>query len=405
MLIQFRAKNYLSIKNEITLSMLASNDKEHPEHLIPSDAKSNYLKSAVIYGANASGKSNVLNAFWFFVNYVLTSHEKQLNKKTDRMPFKFDRQTPNEPSVFEVIFVTDGVRYAYGFSATEREIVEEYLYRYPNGRKAVVFERTNTNDYRFTVDIDLQNNLKERNSANKLYLSTAANWNYNVVKPVFEWFANCSIICKYSIADAYGVNADALRDDDYRSLIASMLQVADFGIKSLSYKDRDEKMIPSIARTAEGSFDNIDAVHQVEDDSGEVTPYALNMTEESDGTNSYFKLVGVVQKALEHGTLLLADEMDAHLHPLLTKHIVSLFNSEQYNPKGAQLIFTSHNTNLLDLDILRRDQIWFTEKDERTAATDLFSLYDFSVRKDTKVEKSYLIGRYGAIPFIKGGLI
>ena len=98
------------------------------------------------------------------------------------------------------------------------------------------------------------------------------------------------------------------------------------------------------------------------------------------------------------------DEMDAHLHPLLTKHLVSLFNSVEFNPNGAQLIFTSHNTNLLDLDVLRRDQIWFTEKDEQTAATDLFSLYDFSIRKDAKVEKGYLIGRYGAIPFIKGGL-
>ena len=132
--------------------------------------------------------------------------------------------------------------------------------------------------------------------------------------------------------------------------------------------------------------------------------YALNMAEESDGTNSYFKLIGVVKKALDQGTLLVADEMDAHLHPLLTRHLVSLFDSTEFNPKGAQLIFTSHSTNLLDLDLLRRDQIWFTEKDEQTAATDLFSLYDFSVRKDTKVEKGYLIGRFGAIPFIKGGL-
>jgi len=128
------------------------------------------------------------------------------------------------------------------------------------------------------------------------------------------------------------------------------------------------------------------------------------MAEESDGTNSYFKLIGVVKKVLDEGTLLIVDELDAHLHPLLTKHLVSLFNSVEFNPNGGQLIFTSHNTNLLDLDVLRRDQIWFTEKDEQTAATDLFSLYDFSIRKDAKVEKGYLIGRYGAIPFIKGGL-
>ena len=151
-------------------------------------------------------------------------------------------------------------------------------------------------------------------------------------------------------------------------------------------------------------FANIDAIHTVHDANGNACSYALNMAEESDGTNSYFKLIGVVKTALDLGTLLVADEMDAHLHPLLTKHLVSLFDSTEFNPKGAQLIFTSHSTNLLDLDFLRRDQIWFTEKDEQTAATDLFSLYDFSIRKDTKVEKGYLIGRFGAIPFIKGGL-
>ncbi|MCU6696232.1 MULTISPECIES: AAA family ATPase [Clostridia] len=132
--------------------------------------------------------------------------------------------------------------------------------------------------------------------------------------------------------------------------------------------------------------------------------YTLNMAEESDGTNSYFKLIGIVKEVLDEGTPLVVDELDAHLHPLLTKHLVSLFNSVEFNPNGAQLIFTSHNTNLLDLDVLRRDQIWFAEKDELTAATDLFSLQAFSIRKDTKLEKGYLIGHYGAIPFIKGGL-
>jgi hypothetical protein len=400
MLIQFSAENYLSIKDRVVFSMLASNDNEHPEHLISSEKKDRYLKSAVIYGANASGKSNVLNAFWFMVHYVLTSHEKQLNRLTDRVPFKFDRQTPMQPSSFEVIFTQNGIRYAYGFSATDKEITEEYLYYYPNGRQALIFERKNTKDYRFTIDADLQNNLKERTSPNKLYLSTASNWSYEKVIPVFEWFASCSILTKNAVADAYGVDAQLLKDDTYRGVIASMLRVADFGIQSLTLRE------PDALRVLQNSaYSNIDAVHAMQDAEGNTTSYSLNMTEESDGTNQYFKLVGIVKKVLEDGSLLIADEMDAHLHPLLTKHLVSLFNSAEWNPGGAQLIFTSHNTNLLDLDVFRRDQIWFTEKDEHTAATDLFSLYDFSVRKDTKVEKGYLIGRYGAIPFIQGGLV
>ena len=398
MLIQFSVENYLSIKDKVVLSLLASRDNEHPEHLILGGSK-NYLKSAVIYGANASGKSNVLNAFWFMVNYVLTSHNQQVHKAIERSPFKFDKETPAHPSSFEVIFTANGIRYAYGFSVTDKAVVEEYLYYYPNGRQALIFERKDTTDFRFTVDIDEQNTLKDRTSANKLYLSVASNWSYAKVIPVLEWFASCQIITKNSVADAYGLEAEQLKDDDYRRVIASMLRVADFGIQSLQVRDSDP--IPS---KHSDIFTNIDAVHTVQDIEGNTSSYTLNMTEESDGTNSYFKLIGIVKKALDQGTLLVADEMDAHLHPLLTKHLVSLFNSAEFNPNGAQLIFTSHNTNLLDLDVLRRDQIWFTEKDEQTAATDLFSLYDFSIRKDAKVEKGYLIGRYGAIPFIKGGM-
>lgn len=402
MLIQFSVENYLSIKDRVVMSMLASNDSEHKEHLIQMGKKGDCLKSAVIYGANASGKSNVLNAFWFMVNYVLTSHEKQLNRRTGRVPFKFAKETLDQPSSFEVIFTIDDVRYTYGFSATDKEVTEEYLNYYPNGRPALLFERKNVNDYRFTTDIELQNTLKERNSHNKLYLSTAANWNYEKVKPVFEWFASCAIITKNSVADAYGVDVEQLRDDEYRAVIASMLKVADFGIQGLTVQDQDS-VIRSLKK--EEAYASVEAVHTVKNASGEMVSYSLNMTEESDGTNSYFKLIGIVKKVLDEGSLLVADEMDAHLHPLLTKHIVALFNSEEQNPNNAQLIFTSHNTNLLDLELIRRDQIWFTEKDEDTAATELFSLYDFSVRKDAKVEKGYLLGRYGAIPFIKGGLL
>ena len=187
MLIQFSVENFLSIKEKVVLSLLASKDNEHPNHLI-ADETNRYLKSAVIYGANASGKSNVLNAFWFMVNYVLTSHNQQIHKAIDRSPFKFDPETPTRPSSFEVIFTTKGIRYAYGFSVTDKAVIEEYLYYYPNGRQALIFERKDTKDFRFTVDVDEQNTLKDRTSANKLYLSVASNWSYSKVIPVLEWF-------------------------------------------------------------------------------------------------------------------------------------------------------------------------------------------------------------------------
>jgi len=291
MRIQFRAENFLSIKDSVVLSLLSSTDNEHPEHLIV-DGSKRYLKSAVIYGANASGKSNVLHAFWFMVNYVLTSHNQQLHKAIERSPFKFDRKTPSRPSCFEVIFTANGIRYAYGFSVTDKAVIEEYLYYYPNGRQALIFERKNTKDFRFTIDVDEQNTLKDRTSANKLYLSVASNWSYSKVIPVLEWFASCRIITKYSAADAYEFEAEQLKDDGCRHMIiASMLRGADFGIHSLQMRNLEP------ATSQQGDiFTNIEVIHTVQDTEGNTSSYTLNMAEESDGTNSYFKLIGVVKK-------------------------------------------------------------------------------------------------------------
>lgn len=396
MLIQFSVENFLSIKEKIVLSMLASNDTEHPEHLIPSDKKDNCLKSAVIYGANASGKSNVLNAFWFVVNYVLNSHEKQLNKCTDRVPFRFDPATPTEPSRFEVIFAIKGIRYAYGFAATDKEIVEEYLIYYPNGRPARIFERKNVNEYRFTTDIDLQNTLKERNSHNKLYLSTAANWNYEKVKPVFEWFSSCVVMTQKS--DFYQIDTEQIGDAQLRQRIVDMLRTADLGIHDLLLQDTMPGIHLSESRI---SNKNIYAIHQFKNGNEKTKSIALSIEEESDGVKRYISIIDQTLKAIEQGCLLLIDDLDIHLHPLLLRHILSQFHGQENNPNDAQLIFTAHNTTLLDLNFMRRDQIWFTEKDYDTRATDLFSLYAFSIRKDIKVERDYLLGRYGAIPFIK----
>ena len=401
MLIQFSVENYRSFKDKVVFSMLASKDDEHPESVISSGERDRFLKCCAIYGANASGKSNLLNALWFMVSYVLSSHEKQLNLPTGRSPFKFDNDSVKKDSSFEAIFICDNIKYAYGFSVNDTEVTEEYLYHYPHGRKALVFERTNTTKYRFTTDVDLQQNLKERNSRNKLYLSTAANWNYSKVVPVFNWFSSCMFLNQNTYGQAYGANAESLQDDAYRSKIAIMLRAADFGIHGLRYREGNVSFNGALL----GVYDNIEAVHHVVDENGETQAYSLNMAEESNGTNAYLDLIGLVYKTLESGGIFVADEIDAHLHPLLTEKIVALFNSEKSNPKNAQLVITTHNTNLLDLDIMRRDQIWFTEKNEQTSVTELFSLDDYSIRKDAKVEKNYLIGRYGAIPIFRGGLL
>lgn len=215
-----------------------------------------------------------------------------------------------------------------GFSVTDSAVTKEYLYYYPNGRKALIFERKSTKDFRFTVDIDEQNTLKERTSANKLYLSVASNWSYTKVIPVLEWFASCQIITKNSVADAYMLEAEQLKDADYLRAISSMLRAAGFGIQALQMRDS------GLALSQHSDiFTNIEAIHTVRDTNGNTFAYALNMAEESDGTNSYFKLIGVVKKTLDQGTLLVTDDMDAHLLLSWPGIWLSLFDSAEFIPK------------------------------------------------------------------------
>ena len=393
MLAQFRVGNYLSFRHNPLFYMRACKDKEHPEAVAEMGANGRLLKACVVIGANASGKSNFMNAMRFMVDYVLNSHLKQLNQVTGRTAFKFDPETLGMPSTFEVVFVQGRVKYEYGFALNDTEVTDEYLYHYPHGRKALIFERSHINEYRFTTDIDLQSSLKDRNTANKLYLSTAANWNYEKVIPIFKWFSSWKFIDQSIFGQASEESAEKLRDGEYRNKISKMMKAVDSSISSLQLTE---------GRTGFGRaldvYDHIEVVHHVVAEDGKENVYTLNMAEESRGTRAYFDLIGLVYNTLDTGGILIADDMDAHFHPLLTRQIVALFNSDQHNPRNAQLIFTTKNTNLLDLSLLRRDQVWFSEKWDPESLTDVYPLIEYSVRKDMSLEKCYLQGRFGGVP-------
>jgi AAA15 family ATPase/GTPase len=394
MLAQFRVGNYLSFKHNPFFYMRACKDKEHPEAVAELGANGRLLKACVVIGANASGKSNFINAMRFMVNYVLNSHLKQLNQVTGRTAFKFGPETLGMPSTFEVVFVQGRVKYEYGFALNDTEVTDEYLYHYPHGRKALIFERSHINKYRFTTDVDLQSNLKDRNTANKLYLSTAANWNYEKVIPVFKWFSSWKFIDQSIFGQASEESAEKLRDGEYRSKISKMMKAVDSSISSLQLTEGRT----GFGGTLTGVYDHIEVVHHVVAEDGKENVYTLNMAEESRGTRAYFDLIGLVYNTLDSGGILVADDMDAHFHPLLTRKIVALFNSDQHNPRNAQLIFTTKNTNLLDLSLLRRDQVWFSEKWDPESITDVYPLIEYSVRKDMSLEKCYLQGRFGGVP-------
>lgn len=416
MLIEFTVKNYRSIKGEQTLSLVKTKD-EKQNGFVPDIPQSIALtSSAVIYGANAAGKSNLIDALAFMDNMVRKSAtKKQQGDKILVIPFLFDEQTTNEPSEFEVVFISEGVKFQYGFSLDKEKVLEEWLIAYPKGRPQEWFSRiynnkTNKSKYKFGTHLTGQKQVwKNSTRNNALFLSTAIQLNSEQLQPVFNWFqSKVYIIDSSNISPRFtlehcdsGIN---------KELVLQFLQSANIDIHDIKIKKEqfDPSLLPnempnsikeSIIEelTGEDIIKEIKAVHRTK--SGKLVD--LNMQEESDGTQKFFSLSGLWLDALKNGDVLVVDELHNSLHPKLVKHLVGLFHNEKTNPNNAQLIFTTHDTSILNQDVFTRDQIWFCEKDE-SQATVLYPLTDFSPRKGREnLEQRYMSGRYGGIPFIK----
>jgi len=415
MLIEFTVKNYRSIKDEQTLSLVKTKDEE--QNGFTPDIPQNIAlsSSAVIYGANAAGKSNLIDALAFMDNMVRNSQKKQQGDNISVTPFLFDEQTANEPSEFEVVFISEGVKFQYGFSLDKEKVFEEWLIAYPKGRPQEWFSRvyddkTKKSKYKFGTHLTgLKQVWKSATRNNALFLSTAIQLNSEQLKPVFNWFqSKIYIIDSSNISPRFtvkhcvsGINKD---------LVLQFLQSANIDIHDIKIKKEqfDPSLLPnempnsikeSIIEELTGQevIKEIKAVHKTKN--GNLVD--LNMQEESDGTQKFFALSGLWLDALKNGDVLVIDELHNSLHPKLVKHLVELFHNKKTNPNNAQLIFTTHDTSILNQDVFTRDQIWFCEKDE-SQATVLYPLTDFSPRKGREnLEQRYMSGRYGGIPFIK----
>lgn len=420
MILEFTVKNFLSIKDEVTLSMVASKDSSFEDNLLPyEDGKKikNALKALVIYGANASGKTNVLKALQFFTWLIKSSHEMQQGRRIPRDAFKLDKEYKNEPSEFQIIFIHNDIKYLYGFSVTEDEVIDEYLYYYPNGRQSTIFDRKR-DQYTFTIDVERQTELKNKfHSKNKLFIATESLWEYEKAKVPFEWLNNyLQILINHDRLEGY--TGSSMHDDEkINMLVKKYIKLADVGIDDIDIdiKKSDDilksdvfKLLSEDAKSKllkevqDANIIDIKMIHNAKDKDGNITNYEFDIDEESDGTQKFFGLLGPWLDALLNGYTIVIDELDIRLHTLLVKKLIEMFLDPDVNKNNAQLIFSTHDTNLLDSDILRRDQIWFTEKKE-DKSTDLYSLYDFGgVRKNISIEKGYLQGKYGAIPVLKG---
>ena len=413
MLIEFSVKNFLSFKEKITFSMEKGNGDENLENVI-SGNDVDLLKTAAIYGANASGKSNILKAFTCAILMVRNSNLIPISGKWDFIkPFLFAEDTKDKPSEFEFIFIVNNVKYKYFFSADVNRIYDEVLDAYYSQKPTNIFTRTKTNNYEFTNDKNRLESLASKNTENKLFLATATTWNYEKTKDAYLWFSNT--IDTYDSFDRISdqdLNLYSKDDKDLKKFALKLLKEADILIKDIhvDYEEKEmdstmmDMFIPPLART-NGNFKmsniNIEFDHEIVDKDNNKHSYKLNLNDESAGTRLLFTFAPFLKRAFENTKIIIVDELERSMHPSLVEFIIKLFNNKDINKANSQLIFTTHATNLLNLDLLRRDQIWFTEKNPDNGISDLYPLDSFSVRKDENIQKGYINGRYGAIPFIK----
>lgn len=415
MLIEFRVKNFRSYKDEQTISMLASFDDSLPGNTTCISEKKDEicLNSAIIYGANASGKSNLVIGISLLRNLVVLSHQHQKGMLLNHHPFRFDPRCVDRPTVFDIQFVKAGIRYDYHLAFTTKEITEESLYHYPNNRRAMIFKRDGQS-YEFNRDKVEQEVISRRTLENTLYLSTSVQFNYKGTMPAFEWFQNDLIVLDTTAMDQLmdRVIERMNHNKKFKNNILKALRIADLGIVGVSGKIRDiplremeGKLPPQLigAMTILGApvkERNLKFTHAVKTENGEEERFDLDAQSESEGTRRLFSMIGPIIEALSEGKTIVIDELDTKLHHDISEWIIGLFHDPTQNLKGSQLIFNTHDIFLLDLSRFRRDQIWFAEKNAESGCTSLYSLAEFHERKDRDILKAYTQGRYGAIPFI-----
>lgn len=409
MLIEFSVENFRSMREKCTFSMLASSDNLLEDNLIKMDVlgEDRLLKTAAIYGANASGKSNVLMAIGFLKALVLNSHNHQKGQKISFFPFKLGKNQ-DQPTKFEIVFIKENTKYVYNVSFNADSIIDEILCYYPNGRKAIIFERKNTGDYSFTVDKEIQKLFSERTLDNMLYLSKATQENYKLVFPAFEWFRDNLQVIQSENPAMTNFTANLLKDSpEMKQIILKSLLEADLGIEDVSTEVKKVSLPDSFPPQLKELLlrENPHGLDQIEiSTSHKGVKFDFN-SEESEGTKRIFSLIGPWIDSLKNGRVLLVDELDTRLHHLLNIFLINLFQDPTQNLTNAQLIFTTHNVLLLNEDIFRRDQIWFTEKNNKDGSTDLYSILEYTPRKDKDLKNGYLAGKYGALPFIKNNRI
>lgn len=413
MLIRFAVENHLSLKAYSELSLVASSLTDEGIDLIRSDGFPEALLPAVaIYGPNASGKSNLIFAIRSFRHDILFSHRDAASSSgTGRTPFLLDAASRSNPTRFDADFLIDGTRYHYGYTCDDERFIDEWLYAFPKGRRQTWFLR-NSDDFEFGKNFPGKNRtISEFTGPRSLFLSSAASNNHELISPIYEYVRDG---ISYYGGDNITLMEEYLSNESSKKMILDFLSRSDFGVSDISIKERKlsdrsiemiNEFIPIMQRTLNlSSPDRFMPMVQKEPQLGHRgengQTFYLNWNQESQGTTRLVSMLGPIMDAMARGKILLIDEIDSSLHSMVSSVLIKAFGDGSVNRHRAQVIFSTHDTNLLCSGCLRRDQIWFTEKSNE-GATSLYPLTDIATRKTDNIERGYLQGRYGAIPFIR----
>ena len=396
MLLEFSFANFLSFRDKVTISMVATALKDRKADIgdatfgVGEDTAISLNRCCTLFGANASGKSNVVKALAFFKWFTMnSSKDVQAGEEIPVRNYALSSVSAAEPSLFEIMLFADGNTYRYGFEVNTKEVCREWLYIKSDKKRSKEIELFYRDGKRFETHpkFSIGKELADKNMVrdNALLLSLAGQFNDSYAKTVMNWLNDTTIITANSETEIWAIALKAMENPETRNRMVEFSRYADLGIEDISLSE----------------LGVLTSHTQYDDEGRETASVTFSMKEsESEGTVKYFSLAYPILDTLEHGKRLIVDEFGSKLHTLLITRVISLFNTKAGNPNKAQLMVTLHDTNILNNSLLRRDQIWFTQKNGR-GESELYSLSDYKVRSDASYEKDYLLGKYGATPIIE----
>lgn len=409
MLVQYAVENFKSIKDEIVINFSADKKYHNSEWVVQKEGIPVHLYKCIgLIGPNASGKSNIIESMYYAFRFILNTIKRREVSPISVERFAYGDIGQEKPAFFEFIFYQEGIKYVYGFSINDSEVMEEYLMGYFSAKPKTLFERSDGQHYEFKGnDVKMQKEIAGKTNANRLYMPVAAEWGYTPLKIVYKWFEFCSRqYIDFSVSQMLG---EIIKNENRKKIFLQELQKADFNIKDIYIKNRkiDQRSHDFIEKlfvelVGEGEEFQVPELRPIiivvhENESGDI--FEIELDEDSSGTEGFVGNLADFLYLSEQGGLILEDELGKTYHTKLTQHFLEMFQSTFINQGNVQLLFTTHDTKVLKM--VNPDQIYLVDKDE-TGATVVKLLDDYIIRENDNIELGYLNGRFGSIPYMKG---